>query len=299
MSRAQGTVITVLRGGCEVVSGDQVQRLKLSGKHARGEVALAVGDEVSFDPERGMVDEVLPRRTKLARLRSFGKPREQVIAANADRLAIVVSVASPPFRSGAVDRFLLAAQAGGLESILVVNKVDLLAPGEPLPEEIRVCEAVTELFPVSAATGAGLEALRERLAGSTTVLAGHSGVGKSSLVNALEPELRLETRELSAKWDRGKHTTTRSVWVRLPGGAIAIDTPGVREIGTGPVDPAMLASVYPDLASYAEQCRFRDCRHASEPDCAVRAAVESGKLPRARVESWRRLREEIEPRRPT
>ena len=298
MSEARGTVITVLRGGCEVVSGDQVQRLKLSGKHAKGEIALAVGDEVSFDPEGGIVDAVLPRRTKLARLRSFGKPREQVIAANADRLAIVVSVASPPFRSGAVDRFLLAAQAGGLDSILVVNKLDLLAPGERLPEEIRVYEAVTGLFPVSATTGAGLEALLARLAGSTTVLAGHSGVGKSSLVNALEPELRLETGEVT-KWDRGSHTTTRSVWVRLPGGAIAIDTPGVREIGTGPVDPAMLTEVYPDLDGYAAECRFRDCRHATEPDCAVRAAVDAGKLPGARVESWRRLREEIEPRRPS
>ena len=247
MSEARGTVITVLRGGCEVVSGDRVQRLKLSGRHAKDEIALAVGDEVSFDADKGVLADVLPRRTKLARLRSFGKPREQVIAANADRLAIVVSVASPPFRSGVVDRFLLAAHAGGLASILVVNKVDLLAPGEPLPEEIRVYEAVTELFPVSAETGAGLASLLARLAHSTTVLAGHSGVGKSSLVNALGPELRLETAEVSAKWDRGKHTTSRSVWVRLPGGAIAIDTPGVREIGTGPVDPALLADVYPDL----------------------------------------------------
>jgi ribosome biogenesis GTPase len=130
------------------------------------------------------------------------------------------------------------------------------------------------------------------------VLAGHSGVGKSSLVNALEPELRLETAEIT-KWDRGQHTTTRSLYVRLPGGAIAIDTPGVREIGTGPVDPALLSAVYPDLAGYAEECRFRDCRHASEPGCAVTAAVEAGKLPAARVASWRRLREEIEPRRPT
>lgn len=298
MSEARGTVITVLRGGCEVVSGDRVQRLKLSGKHAKDEVALAVGDEVSFDAEKGVLASVLPRRTKLARLRSFGRPREQVIAANADRLAIVVSVASPPFRSGVVDRFLLAAHAGGLASILIVNKVDLLAPGDPLAEEIRAYEAVTELFAVSAATGAGLEKLLARLARSTTVLAGHSGVGKSSLVNALRPELRLETAEISAKWDRGRHTTSRSVWVRLPGDAIAIDTPGVREIGTGPVDPAMLADVYPDLAAYSAECRFRDCRHGAEPGCAVREAVEAGKLAPARVDAFRRLRDEIEPRRP-
>jgi ribosome biogenesis GTPase len=297
MSEARGTVITVLRGGCEVVSGDRVQRLKLSGKHAKDEIALAVGDELLFDADKGVVDRVLARRTKLARLRSFGKPREQVIAANADRLAIVVSVASPPFRSGAVDRFLLAAHLGGLAALLVVNKVDLLPPGEALPDEIRVYEAVTELFPVSAETGAGLERLLARLANSTTVLAGHSGVGKSSLVNALRPELRLETGEISAKWDRGRHTTSRSVWVRLPGGAIAIDTPGVREIGSGPIDPALLADVYPDLAPYAAECRFRDCRHGGEPGCAVRAAVAAGKIPAARVQSFRQLREETEPQR--
>jgi ribosome biogenesis GTPase len=295
MSEAQGTVLTVTRGGCDVVHGESVTRLALVGKHAHRELALAVGDLVSFDPVRKIVIDVLPRRTQLARLRSFGKQREQVLAANADRLAIVASVSSPPFRSGAVDRFLVAAHAGGLEAILVVNKLDLLAPDEALPEEIRAYEAVVEVFPVAARTGAGLERLRAKLASSTTVLAGHSGVGKSSLINALEPELRLQTGEIS-KWDRGSHTTSASTWLRIAGGAVLIDTPGVREIGTGPIDRALLEPVYPEIALLSADCRFRDCEHRTEPRCAVRLAVEQGRLPAARLANYHRLLDEVDTR---
>ncbi len=294
MTRAEGTVITVLRGACDVVSGERLVRLRLTGTNARRELALAVGDRVTFDPVKGVLLDVAPRRTQLARLRSFGKPRPQVIAANVDRLAIVASVASPPFRSGAVDRFLLAAHAGGLEAILVVNKLDLLAEGEELAEEIRAYEGIVPLFAVSALTGVGLAALRAALADSTTVLAGHSGAGKSSLLNALEPELRLETGEVSAKWDRGRHTTSRSTFLRLPGNAVVIDTPGVREIGSGPVDPDRLGLVYPDIALLAADCRFRDCHHRTEPDCAVRAALSDKRLRPARLASYHRLIEEIE-----
>lgn len=294
MSEAQGTVLTVMRGGCDVVHGEEVLRLQLAGKHAHRETALAVGDLVSFDPVRKVVIDVLPRRTKLARLRSFGKQREQVLAANADRLAVVTSVANPPFRSGAVDRFLVAAHAGGLEAILVVNKIDLLE-GADLPEEIRAYETVVELFPVAANSGAGLEPLRARLANSTTVFAGHSGVGKSSLLNALEPELRLQTGELS-KFDRGSHTTSASSWLRLAGGAVVIDTPGVREIGTGPVDRELLGPVYPEIEALAGGCRFRDCQHRTEPKCAVRAAVDDGRIPAARLANYHRLLDEVDTR---
>ncbi len=295
MSEARGTVLTVTRLGVDVVHGEEVTRLTLGGKHLQRETALAVGDSVSFDTIRKVVLELLPRRTVLARHKSFGKQREQVLAANADRLAIVASVSSPPFRSGAVDRFLVAAHAGGLEAILVVNKLDLLAPGEPLPDEIRAYETVIELFPVAAKTGVGIEPLRARLANSTTVLSGHSGVGKSSLINALEPELRLETGEVS-KWDRGAHTTSASTWLRLPGGAVVIDTPGVREIGTGPVDRDLLGPVYPEFARLSVDCRFRDCEHKSEPKCAVRAAVESGGVSAARLANFHRLLDDVDTR---
>jgi ribosome biogenesis GTPase len=294
MSSASGTVIGVLRGACDVVSGERLTRLRLSGANAHKELALAVGDRVTFDPAKGVLIDVLPRRTQLARVRSFGKPRPQVIAANVDRLAIVASVANPPFRSGAVDRLLLAAYAGQLEAILVVNKLDLLPPGAELAEEIRAYEGIVPMVLVSAETGAGLAELRAALAEGVTVFAGHSGVGKSSLLNALEPELRLETGEVSAKWDKGRHTTVQAVYLRLAGGATVIDTPGLREIGTGPVDPDLLGLVYPDLTLLAADCRFRDCRHRAEPDCAVRRAVEEKRLLPARVASYQRLVEEIE-----
>jgi ribosome biogenesis GTPase / thiamine phosphate phosphatase len=294
---AEGTVITVLRGAIEVVQGDRLQRLRLSGANAHRELALAVGDRVSFDPAKGVLIDVLPRRTQLARLRSFGRPRPQVIAANVDRLAIVTSVASPPFRSGAVDRFLLAAHAGGLESILVVNKLDLLGEHAELDEEIRAYEGIVPSFAVSAAQGTGLSELRAALEHGVTVFAGHSGVGKSSLLNELEPELRLETGEISAKWDRGRHTTSRATYLRLANGAVVIDTPGVREIGTGPIDPDSLGAVYPDIALLAAGCRFRDCRHRAEPDCAVRRAVEEKRLRAARLAGYHRLLDDAEPAR--
>ncbi|MCP4006043.1 MAG: ribosome small subunit-dependent GTPase A [bacterium] len=285
---ATGTVIGVFRGGCEVVHADRVISLRLVGKHAHAEKSLAVGDEVSFELEREVVIDLLPRRTRLARRRPRALHKEQVIAANIDRLAIVASVKEPPFRAGAVDRFLLAALAGGLDATLVVNKIDLLE-GAALPDEIRAYEEVIEVLPVSAESGAGLEALQASMSGKSTVFAGHSGVGKSSLLNALEPELRLQTQEISQKYQRGRHTTTRAVWLKLANGAIAVDTPGVREIATGPVDTGLIREVYPELARYSDECRFRDCAHDAEPDCAVRAAVEAGKIRASRLSSYRKL----------
>ncbi len=291
---AVGIVIGVFRGGCEVVYQDRVIELRLLGRHAHGELALAVGDEVSFDLERRVVGERLPRRSRLARLRPQARRRphdprrEQVIAANVDRVAIVVAIADPPFRSGVVDRFLLAARAGALDAILVVNKVDLLG-GADLPDEIDAYRDVLPVLQTSATEGIGLAELRERLRDSRTVLAGPSGVGKSSLLNALEPELRLETGEVRERSRKGRHTTTRATWVRLQGNASVVDTPGMREIATGQVSPELLDEVYPDVARLASACRFRDCRHDREPGCAVRDAIERGDLHPGRLSSLRKL----------
>ena len=299
MSRI-GVVMAVYRGGCEIVDGDQLRELRLLGRHARDEVQLAVGDEVTFDAELGTVIERLPRRTLLQRLRPLGGRRQhdprrtQAIAANMDCIAIVASVCEPPFRTGLVDRMMLAAAAGGLKSILVVNKIDLLG-GAALPDEVLAYENVLPLLAVSAETGAGLEALRARLSDSRTVFAGHSGVGKSSLLNALKPELRLATGSIGRKRGRGRHTTTHATWLVLAEGAIAVDTPGVRELATGPVDPEFLGDVYPDVLGRSEECRFRDCQHDREPGCAVRAAIERGELPEARLTGYLKLLRELEP----
>ena len=286
MTAPIATVITVHRGECEVVHGEALRTLKLIGRQAHRSQELVVGDEVRFDPERGVVLDVEPRRTRLARRRPRARHREHVIAANVDQLAIVAAVADPPFRSGAVDRFMLAAFAGGLRPLLVVNKIDLLE-GD-LPAEIAAYRAVLPVLPVCALDGRGLGPLRAELAGARTVLAGHSGVGKSALLNALEPELRLETGAV-ARHGRGRHTTTRSLWIRLSADAVVIDTPGVREIASGAVDPELVDRVYPDVARLAAGCRFRDCAHEEEPDCAVRAAIEAGELSPDRLEARRRL----------
>ena len=293
-----GIVIGVYRGGCEVVEGGRVTELRLVGRHAQADVRLAVGDELSFDADKGIVLDVAERRTELSRLRpQAGRRRHdpgdrKLIAANMDRLAIVCAVREPPFRSGIVDRFLLAAVAGGLDAILIVNKIDLAA-SDPLPEEIRAYERVLPVLPVSASERRGLDALREQLAGRRSVFAGHSGVGKSSLLNALEPRLRLETGPLSRKSGKGRHTTTHAVWLELGEGAVAVDTPGIRELATGPVDPDLLDRAYPDVLAPAGECRFRDCRHLREPDCVVRAAVERGDVSAARLRGYHKLVAEL------
>jgi ribosome biogenesis GTPase len=283
-------VIAVYRGECEVVHGDRALALRLSGRQAHRGQEVVVGDEVLFDAERARLLDVEPRRTRLARRRPGSPHREQVIAANIDRLAIVASAREPPFRSGAVDRFMLAARAGGLETLLVVNKIDQL-DGARLPEEIAAYAEILPLYPISALRGDGLDALLGALGSARTVLAGHSGVGKSSILNALQPELRLETGEL-ARHGRGRHTTARSVWVRLASGAVVIDTPGVREIASMQVEPAAIDAIYPDIARAARDCRFRDCRHGAEPDCAVREALAAGKLRQARWAGYQRLLED-------
>jgi len=290
MGTSVGTVIAVHRGECQVVHDDALITLRLGGRNAHRDQRLAVGDDVEFDAARAVLLELLPRRTQLARLRPGARGELQVVAANVDQLAIIASVAEPPFRSGLVDRFMLAAYAGGLAPLLVINKLDL-QEGAALPEEIAAYAELLPVLAVSARTGAGLAALRAALRGKRSVLAGHSGVGKTSLVNALEPELQLETAGL-ARGGRGRHTTTRSCWIRLEADSIAIDTPGVRELASGPVDPALVARVYPDVARFAADCRFRDCAHSGEPGCAVQAAVESGQLRAARLEGFRRLQAE-------
>jgi ribosome biogenesis GTPase len=296
---ASGVVVAVHRGGCEVIAAQGYCELRLTGRHAHEELRLAVGDEVTFEPASRTVLERGPRRTRLARCRPLGRRREaksseeQVIAANMDRLAIVVAVKSPPFRAGAVDRFMLAAAAGGLEAILVVNKIDLLG-GAPLPAEIAEYEGQIPVYRVSANSGTGVAELRAALVRSRTVLAGHSGVGKSSLLNALAPGAQLQTGELRKRDQRGSHTTSRAHWIEIDGQAVIVDTPGVREIATGPIDPQLLEAVFPDIRELAQACRFGDCHHEREPQCAVRAALEQAELAPARLARYRRLRADVE-----
>ncbi len=256
-------------GGCTVTLNGKVSRV-------RCETPVAPGDLVAIQYEK--VIAIAPRRTTLCRTDPANKHRQRVIAANIDLLVIVASIDDPPFRPGLVDRYLVAAARGGIDPILCVNKADLSTPEQ-------IAEAVNRFaipwVRCSTKTGEGIEELRVLLAGKLTVLAGHSGVGKSSVLNALAGAAVARTGGISEGTKRGQHTTTSSSLVDLGDGARVIDTPGIRAFDPGQLTLAELRAAFPDFDSNA--CRFADCTHRTEPDCACR---DEGS---ARYASWLRL----------
>lgn len=257
---------------------------------------LAPGDEVLVEPdeEKWVVRGVGPRRTRLSRPgHEHDHLDEQVFAANIDTLVIVTAAADPPFRPGLVDRYLIAAEVGGVTPIICVNKMDLLEGGEP--PELKDYEALGfQVVRTSCETGAGLEALRVALAGKLSILSGHSGVGKSSLLNALDQDLEVHTQEVSGVSHRGRHTTTASRLYELERGIRIIDTPGIRALGVWGVSPEEVAWFFPDLAELGVGCHFRNCSHTHEPGCAVTAALEGGQLTPWRYDSYIRIRQSME-----
>lgn len=255
------------------------------------ESLLAPGDRVLVEAAGGqaVIRGVAPRVTRLARhAGGQGRLNVQVIAANVDILVIVAAAANPPFRPGLVDRFLIAAQQGGVTPLLCLNKIDLV-DAEPAGMELYR-DLDVDICVTSCRTGRGMEDLRRRLSGKTSVLAGHSGVGKSSLLNTLDPNLRVLTRELSEATHRGRHATTASVLYELHDGIRIIDTPGIRALGLWNVSPAEVAFYFPELAACSTACKFRNCTHTHEAECAVKQAVEEGLVSRRRYESYKRLR---------
>lgn len=250
---------------------------------------LAPGDLVRVEQtaQGPVVCAVKTRFNKLSRP-AVGRNREQVIAANIDLVVIVASISSPSFSPGLIDRYLVAAQAGGVTPIVCINKIDLShgdAQGAATYRELGLTVVET-----SCKIGEGVDVLRAELIGKTSVLAGHSGVGKSSIVNALDPNMMICTREISESTNKGRHTTSASRLYRLDGGIRIIDTPGVKQLGLWGVTPAELDYYFPEIARTAPACKFRDCTHTHEPKCAVRDAVESGAISRARFDSYLRIR---------
>lgn len=252
---------------------------------------LAAGDAVQIEFRDGppIVRGVAPRRTRLSRpVEGRDGISEQIIAANIDILVVVASAARPRFKAGVVDRFLIAAGAGGATPILVINKMDL-AKGE-LPEIEQYRALDTDVFCTSCENGAGIGILRHRLEGRLSVFAGQSGVGKSSLLNRLEPELELPARPVSDSNEKGRHTTTAARLYVLRGGIRVIDTPGIRQLGLWGVSPETLAFYFPEMAGLAADCKFRNCTHLHEPGCAVREAMDAGAITPGRYNSYRRIR---------
>jgi ribosome biogenesis GTPase len=260
---------------------------------------LAVGDDVHL--ERGTRDdawaiaEILPRRSQLARRAPGGGQGERIVAANVDQVVIVFAAAKPDPHPRMLDRFLVIAEANHLAARIVINKVDLV--GETAAyERFSVYEGIG--YPVhyaAAKAGIGLAALRAMLDGRRSVLTGPSGVGKSSLLNALFPGANLRVGAISESVNKGRHTTVGAVMLPLPGGdGYVIDTPGLREVGMWSLPVDRLDECFPELRALKDQCRFADCRHVAEPDCAVRDALAQGRVSEVRYDSYRRLLEDIE-----
>jgi ribosome biogenesis GTPase len=262
---------------------------------------LAIGDRVVL--EQGdtngatAIAEILPRRSRLARRAPGGGHGERVVAANVDQVVVVFAAAHPEPHPRMLDRFLVIAEANQLAARVVINKVELVGGADEARKRwIDYERAGYVVHYTSVKRHEGLDTLHDALAGQVSVLTGPSGVGKSSLLNAMFPGLDLRVGEISESVNKGRHTTVGGYLHPLPGadaGYVA-DTPGLREVGMWALSPTELDQCFPELRPFLTGCRFADCRHSVEPDCAVRMAVQRGDVSAARYESFIKLRDELE-----
>lgn len=257
---------------------------------------IAVGDHVEFEPQRnaeevGAVVALHDRRNYIVRRSVNLSHHKHVIAANVDQAMLMATVASPRTSYGFIDRFFVTAEAYSVPCVLLLNKVDALdEDGQDLLAEYRNVyeQAGYRVILTSAVDGTGVEEVKELLRGKVTLVAGHSGVGKSTLINAIDPALDLDTQEVSEASDKGQHTTTFAEMFELKGHepTFIIDTPGVKGFGLVDMTPDEIVDQFPELFKLKGECRFNDCKHMNEPGCAVQRAVEDGTVATSRYKSY-------------
>ena len=289
------------RGAFDVLTAEGEVRARASGRlrHEAGSTAElpTVGDWVALDlgdGESPTIEAVLPRRTKFSRRSAEdgdATAREQVVAANVDVVFVVTSLADE-VKIRTLERYLTLAWESGARPVILLTKADVVDDAERVADEIAGIGSEVPVLTVSSRSGLGLDSVRGELGqGVTGALLGPSGAGKSTLVNALVGDELLETGGLSDRGS-GRHTTTRRQLVLLPGGGLLIDNPGMRELHLWLADVG-LEEAFPDIVELEAQCRFADCRHDTEPGCAIRAALEDGRLEAERWRSYRALRDEL------
>ena len=282
-------IVTEKPYACSIVKG---KRFK-SGKPVCGDiVSVQIHSEtVQGKDYQGVIEGVDPRSSLVERLEPGGR-RSRSLVANLNTLVVVTSACLPPLKPGLIDRYLVCAHHWGLDPLIVINKWELAVELDQLYVQLYEALGYTCLR-VSARQNTGLDKLSEILTGRRSAFLGHSGVGKSSILNVLFPDVHLATGELSLQSRRGCHTTTASRLLAFDDGGFVIDTPGVREFGIVGIPSDRLSGCFPEFASFSEQCRFQPCSHTHEPGCAVRAAVESDALAQFRYQAYLKMLSEI------
>ena len=292
--RATGSWYDVLHDGATVrcrIRG----RLRLKG--VRSTNPVVVGDEVVCEADEGgdyVIADILPRRNYVIRRASNLSKESHIIAANVDQALLMASLRSPETPTEFVDRFLVTCEAYKVPVTILLSKIDL-QDAEAVAEFRAVYEgAGYRVLEVSARKGLGVEEVRELLTGRTTLVSGNSGVGKSTLIQAIDPSLDIRTGDISESHHKGRHTTTFSTMYPLAGGGAVIDTPGIKGFGLIDIDEAELWHYFPEMMRAAPGCRFYNCTHTHEPGCAVVEAVKAGEIARPRYESYLKILDEDE-----
>lgn len=292
----KGIIIRAQSGFFTVKTGNGVVVCHLRGRlkqgSRQGDLA-SIGDWVEVNKvegTNGIIEEIYPRQRALVRLAPGSQGAyQQVITANPDQAAFVFACKQPELRLGLLDRFLVMAERQRIPSVIVVNKIDLIAADEQMPIGFYASLGYP-VFYISARSGLGIAALCAHLTDKITVFAGPSGVGKSTLLNTLIPGISLQTSEVSPATQKGRHKTVVREMHPLPMGGFVVDTPGLKALGLWDIDPQELDGYFPEMRDLVNQCQFNDCTHVHEPGCAILKAIEKGQIYASRYESYVRMR---------
>jgi len=294
----QGLIIKSTGSWYQVLTGEGERfDCRIKGKFRTKDIQttnpLAVGDKVDFEmepgQETGIITKLHDRKNYIIRKAINLSKQAQILAANLDQAFLIVTLASPRTSLGFIDRFLVTAEAYDIPVGLIFNKLDLFSDEglEILAGYRSVYENIGyACYEVSALKGTNVDKIINVLKNKVTLFSGHSGVGKSTLVNAIMPALELRTTKISEWHDKGMHTTTFAVMYELPSGGFLIDTPGIRELGVIDIEPQELGDFFPEIRDRRQYCRFHNCRHINEPGCAILQAVEDGEIESSRYDSY-------------
>ncbi|MFH1842553.1 MAG: ribosome small subunit-dependent GTPase A [bacterium] len=306
-------MVRSLSGRCLVRFGETTYRCQVRGRLKQGprqvQTVVVIGDRVLFRPladrsgpqtevvePAGIIEEVLPRRNKISRqaARRSGGRVEQILMANLDQIVAVQSLRDPPPQTGFIDRLLVAAERFEVAGLLCLNKIDLVPAAERDDRWSYYASLGYQVIQTSVVSREGVAELQASLGHKISLFLGASGVGKSSLLNTIQPELRLRIAPVGEKTGLGKHTTTRSELFTLPNGGYLADSPGIRGFDPWDIAPDALRGYFPDWLDPAQECRFRSCLHRDEPDCGVKKLVKTGSIPEWRHEAYLAILRDLE-----